>query len=564
MWADLNQYLYEDGALFLGQSNGHELGIQTERHAITIAGAGAGKGACVIIPNLKRWTSSTLVIDPKGEAAETTAKDRAAMGQNVHVVDPFNSANVNDNFKSSYNPLDELDINSMTIKEDIESISDGIVMRGDASASHWDDGAQAVISGLIAYTLLALPKQDQHLISVREILRNVDLFKEVSNEMKLLDGCNGLCESGAAAIFAKEGDYFVSNAEKNTRWLDSEGMKNSLTKSDFSLSDLKTRKTSIYLVLPANYLGQHGRFLRLFVRCAIEQMAHKTSEGNLRGNQCLFILDEFFSLGYIDEISKAAGLMRGYGLQLWPILQDLGQLLTLYGREGSETFFANADIHQFFGNTDNTTLEYISSRIGVKGLTDIPLPPTAPIINPSKFGQELTNLSAKSKTGSGSIFGSMIGGAITAATEQETAARQAKYQDDMNAYNRAMSEHGKPIFTPSEVANMVQRKSDVVANNMISFGFGSDTLFYQPAPYFRDQFPAVESSQNIIESDTDFWTPTVTFMCFTAICGAAYAKFFNTAIPPFAGMGYGAGIGLVLMIALYWIIKFLDSKNWYQ
>lgn len=56
--------------------------------------------------------------------------------------------------------------------------------------------------------------------------------------------------------------------------------------------------------------------------------------------------------------------MRGYGLQLWPILQALGQLQTLYGCEGADTFFGNADVHSFFGNTDQLTLGYISRAIG--------------------------------------------------------------------------------------------------------------------------------------------------------------------------------------------------------
>jgi type IV secretory pathway TraG/TraD family ATPase VirD4 len=55
----------------------------------------------------------------------------------------------------------------------------------------------------------------------------------------------------------------------------------------------------------------------------------------------LFILDELFSLGYIDEISKAAGLIRGYGLQLWPIPQDIGQLVTLCGREDTARAILN-------------------------------------------------------------------------------------------------------------------------------------------------------------------------------------------------------------------------------
>lgn len=244
--------------------------------------------------------------------------------------------------------------------------------------------------------------------------------------MQNLEGCAGLCQSGFSAFTAKEGEYFISNAEKNTRWLDSEGMKNALVNSSFALSDLKNGNASIYLVLPANYLGQHGRFLRLFVRCAIEEMARRTSSGDLRGKQCLFLLDEFFSLGYIDEIAKAAGLMRGYGLQLWPVLQDLGQLQTLYGREGADTFFGNADIHTFFGNTDQTTLEYISRAIG------------------------------------------------------------NRYESGMMDADKEFV--GKPLMSPREIrAHVAKRQGDIVARRMIAFTQGDDILSVRLKPYFKEK-----------------------------------------------------------------------------
>ena len=115
-WSDPLQFQHESGHLFLGRAQGKEIGIKTERHAITIAGAGAGKGTSVIIPNLLKWPHNALVIDPKGEAAEATAEAREAMGQAVHVLDPFGSARVPDRFQACYNPLDDLDPNSLTIK----------------------------------------------------------------------------------------------------------------------------------------------------------------------------------------------------------------------------------------------------------------------------------------------------------------------------------------------------------------------------------------------------------------------------------------------------------------
>jgi len=486
IWSDSSQYPYEEGSLFLGlDENNNEVGIKTERHALTIAGAGAGKGAAVIIPNLLKWPHNALVIDPKGEAAEATAQTRADMGQAVHVVDPFGSSRVDDKFRASYNPLDDLDPDSLTIREDIETIADGIVMRGDAQASHWDDGAQAIISGLIAYVVSLGVPEICNLITVRQFLADEDKLAEAMHEMKNLDACAGLCREAFNAASAQEGRYFVSNAQKNTRWLDSRGMAKALASSSFSLADLKTGRASVYLVLPANYLGQHGRFLRLFVRCGIEAMARKSPAHDLRGQQCLFLLDEFFSLGYIDEIAKAAGLMRGYGLQLWPILQDLGQLITLYGREGSETFFANADVHQFFGNTDQLTLEQISTRVGVTDLSEIPLPPTPPTAPTSGFYQGIGAVASKSKNTSTKVLGAAVGGAMSM-TQQIAANRaQQRYQEEMNEYQRDMARHGRPRVAPDEVALLVQKKKDVVADNMICLVYGREPLLIKLAPYFR-------------------------------------------------------------------------------
>lgn len=55
--------------------------------------------------------------------------------------------------------------------------------------------------------------------------------------------------------------------------------------------------------------------------------------------------------------------MAGYGVKLWTILQDLGQLKRHY-KESWETFLGNAGMLQFFGNSDMTTLEWISKRLG--------------------------------------------------------------------------------------------------------------------------------------------------------------------------------------------------------
>ena len=57
------------------------------------------------------------------------------------------------------------------------------------------------------------------------------------------------------------------------------------------------------------------------------------------------------------------GLMAGYGLQLWPILQDMSQLKDLYGARAN-TFVANAGVLQTFGVNDYETAKWLSQSIG--------------------------------------------------------------------------------------------------------------------------------------------------------------------------------------------------------
>lgn len=355
--------------LFFGRMTGEDakpLFVSTEKHAITIASSRSGKGVGVIIPNLRQWPNSALVIDPKGEAAEATAEQREKIGQKVYVLDPFKIADVPERFRASLNLLSELDPQSPRIREDINVIADGLVMRHDPKSGFWDGGGLSVIAGLIAHVLTGNHNHPKTLPTVREFLTaNADRFAAIVDEMEENHSCGRLAATAAGKLTktGTEAGHFLSVADENTKWLDSVAMSDLLGESDFSLRDLKREKVTVFLVLPVDLLEEHGRFLRLFVRCAIAAMAQPVN-GQRKGESCLFLLDEFPALGHMSEIAKSSGLMPGYGVHLWPFVQDIGQLLEVYGHDGTHTFFGNADLHQFFGSVDKATLEYVSSMVG--------------------------------------------------------------------------------------------------------------------------------------------------------------------------------------------------------
>ena len=82
----------------------------------------------------------------------------------------------------------------------------------------------------------------------------------------------------------------------------------------------------------------------------------------------LFLLDEFAALGRLEPVERAFGLMAGYGLQLWPILQDIHQLRSTY-RERSGTFLSNAGLVQIFNVADLDTASWVSRTLGETTMT---------------------------------------------------------------------------------------------------------------------------------------------------------------------------------------------------
>lgn len=159
----------------------------------------------------------------------------------------------------------------------------------------------------------------------------------------------------------KEASGVLSTAQSHTHFLDSRKIRAVMDRSTVDISQVKKAPVSLFLVLPAEQLTNHARWLRLMISMLLRGVAR---DGISKPkNDVLFLLDEFAALGHLQMIKQAFGLMRGYRLKMWPILQDLPQLQGLY-RDDWQTFIANAGVIQAFGINDRATAEYISKQLG--------------------------------------------------------------------------------------------------------------------------------------------------------------------------------------------------------
>ena len=352
-------------------------------HLLTLAPTRAGKGVGTVIPNLLLAERSVLVIDPKGENARIAGAARRRFGD-VHVLDPFEVTGLP---SSAYNPLDRLTPDSPDLGEDAASLAEALVMDapGQSGDAHWNDEAKALLSGLIMFCVCHEDADRRTLASVREYLTlPPDKLHALMELMQDSDAASGLIARAANRFLGKaerEAASVLSGAQRHTHFLDSPRIAKVMARSDFHFADLRHRITSVFLVLPPNRMDAYSRWLRLLVSQALQDIARDAevsatrtqtspavSERPQQPPECLkeptlFLLDEFAALGRLEAVERAMGLMAGYGMQLWPILQDMSQLKDLYGARAG-TFIANAGVQQVFGVNDFETARWLSQMMG--------------------------------------------------------------------------------------------------------------------------------------------------------------------------------------------------------
>ena len=360
-----------DDGLLIGRDldTGKILRYDGPAHLLTLAPTRAGKGVGTVIPNLLLAERSVLVIDPKGENAGIAGEARKRFGA-VHILDPFG---VTGRPASAYNPLGRLDAESPDLGEDAASLAEALVMDppGQQSEAHWNEEAKALLAGLIMFAVAHEDADRKTLATVREYLTlPPEKFRALLELMQDSIAAVGLIARAANRFLGKsdrEAASVMSSAQRHTHFLDSPRIVAATARSDFQFSALRHDLTSIFLVLPPNRLDAYSRWLRLLVAQALLDIARDAEAAQAGAERLkqptLFLLDEFAALGRLEAVERAMGLMAGYGLQLWPILQDMSQLKDLYGARAN-TFVANAGVLQTFGVNDFETAKWLSQMIG--------------------------------------------------------------------------------------------------------------------------------------------------------------------------------------------------------
>lgn len=329
-------------------------------HSLIVAPTRAGKGVGIVIPTLLTFKGSVIALDVKGELFELTSRARKARGDSVFKLAPLDP----ERRTSCYNPL--LDIMAMSPERqftEARRLAANLITAKGQGAEGFINGARDLfVAGILAciergtptigavYDLFAQPGEKYSLFArLAEETRNKEaqrIFDDMAgNDTKILTSYTSVLGDGGLNLWA---DPLVKAAT---------------SRSDFSIYDLRRRRTCVYLCVSPNDLEVVAPLMRLLFQQVVS-ILQRSLPGKDEKHEVLFLLDEFKHLGRLEAIETAITTIAGYKGRFMLIIQSLSALTGTYDEAGKQNFLSNTGVQVFMATADDETPVYISKAIG--------------------------------------------------------------------------------------------------------------------------------------------------------------------------------------------------------
>lgn len=353
------------------------------------AGTRAGKGAGIVIPNLLKYWWSVIILDPKRECFGITSLVRKVLlGQSVYKFDPFSP------ITHRFNPLFYVSLGTSEGFNQLENMALIIYpykTDGADAGSYLNKTAGSLLKSLVAALYFLIEKDKNRLaqLDIAPILSMskinqlfertepgdlVQFLEEIKDEYK--GNYRELINIGISGLKA-----FVEMEDKTKAQLKSNFL-NGLSPfanpnvaratdgNDFDLRQVRKQRMTVYFCVSGDNARLAEKLTNIFFQLAIQVNLEKmpTDDPEIK-HDCLFLLDEFPSIGAVDYIKSKSGLIAGYKLKLLIVYQVGSQLDEIYNYAGSKTLLASAPCKIIYSASDVKDARELSEAMGTKTVT---------------------------------------------------------------------------------------------------------------------------------------------------------------------------------------------------
>ena len=351
--------------MLLGKDSKGYLVADGYQHTLLFAPTGSGKGVGFVIPNLLYWENSVVVHDIKLENYELTSGWRAKQGQEVFVWSPADP----DGNTHCYNPIDWVSDKPGQMVDDVQKIASLIM----PEKEFWNNEARSLFVGVVLYLIA----DDNKVKSFGEVVRTMRSDDVVYNLAVVLDTLGDVIHPVAYMNIAaflqkadKERSGVISTMNSNLELWSNPLIDTATASSDFNVLEFKKKLTTVYVGLTPDNLKRLQPLMQVFYQQATEFLSRKLpSDDEPYG--VMFMMDEFPTLGKMEQFMSGIAYFRGYHVRLFLIIQDTQQLKGIYEEHGMNSFLSNSTYRITFAANNYETANLISQLCGNKTVDQV-------------------------------------------------------------------------------------------------------------------------------------------------------------------------------------------------
>lgn len=353
------------GAL-LGKFKGKFLISDGFQHILLFAPTGSGKGVGFVIPNLLFWQDSTIVHDIKLENYELTSGWRKnQFKQKVFLWNPADP----DGVSHCYNPLDWVSKKPGKMVDDVQKIASFLL----PEQEFWQNEGRALLVGVILYLLA----DDSKLSTLGEVVRTLRSDDVVYTLAVALDTMGKKIHPVSYMNIAsylqkpdKERGSVTSTANSSLELWANPLIDTTTATSDFNLHRFKKEPHTLYVGLTPDNISRLAPLMGMFYQqCASIFTAKMPTDDDKHG--VLMLMDEFPTLGKLEQFQAGIAYFRGYKVRLFLIIQDTEQLKGIYEESGMNSFLSNSTYRITFAANNMETANLISQLLGNKTVDQV-------------------------------------------------------------------------------------------------------------------------------------------------------------------------------------------------
>lgn len=347
---------------------------QDEGHILVMGPSGTGKTSALLIPTLRSWQGTALVVDISGDiSANVNTPNKIIFdptAENCIPYDVFASINAVTDETERQERLEQL---AYLLLPDKANDSE-------AGIFFCKNGRKMITAALICYYGMGWG-----FVQICEFFLGHDWRGLLNDIVKQ--------QNPIANMFISS---FVGASEQNTAgckqaaddalklFAANEKIKNALRKSasyEQSISPATLETNSIYVYIPEEKLEIYGDLMRIITAQSMEYFSSRPKENK---QMILFCLDEFASFGKL-QITPALRRLRKRRIRILVLTQSLADLDMIYGKDERKAMLGNFKFTVLLGCKDTETQEYFSKMIGEKRslLATDPNQKRQPIIKPA-------------------------------------------------------------------------------------------------------------------------------------------------------------------------------------